>query len=747
MRRSPPCLASQTRCAPAWHLFCARHRHGGPCRVDHSYRVGGLQILPRHFPKLDRAAAAVVVIRSTNGVSVLGHDGQAAVLNAFSSSLNQTVWNFEPGKPQIGGLEVDGYTTLVCRVQKAVLCAVLMSAMQVAAMGKAGETEGRKLFISPHEEAAIILIQASASNSMRYLRFVDHINDGIDTALAKARSAAKCPRLPDEVANTEEFLDDVDYQDSMGSWGPGQPCHPDFTATQTGLGMFTKEALEGVEHDLEQMDMIAMPIALGVLAFVLRSWRLMLLPCICIGTAAALSFGVIMLPVSYVTQIISFAPSVMMSCTVAMSIDYSLFLLSRYQEEVVQRGQDIEDAVHAMLCSAGHTVLVSGVTLMVCWLGLAFFPVTLLSSAGLAASFAILAAIVVNLCLTPVLIFTFPTFFYHGLLTDAEKTGALAQLCCGGGARARGGRTPKVPVDELHTALRSSDGSDLGGSSTDTYSGDLLAPETLLENDTERRFYRLGKAIISCRWAIVLLFAAATVPMLITGMKLKYAISLNQMTPRNSVASQSFDYLQDTFGAGNAFAYTLIVLPPEGQTIMSEQFFAETSKVVAKIAQGENRPAGTNIGTGRDATWPTVTAAGIVVLPNLSPPPPAPLPAKSCEDGSHPYTRQFCKAGGLRAQNSSKICINAGCCWNSTNLFAYHCFEHGSRPPTPPAKPSGAGGTAMWAAVQAWQFCKNHPEKLCDSLVAELGPILEYTFDEFVAPVRTNLHVFHVLVG
>jgi uncharacterized membrane protein YdfJ with MMPL/SSD domain len=72
------------------------------------------------------------------------------------------------------------------------------------------------------------------------------------------------------------------------------------------------------------------------------------------------------------------------------------------QEEVVQRGLALEAAVHATLCCAGHTVLVSGVTLMICWLGLVFFPVTLLSSAGLAAAMAILSCIVVNLSLTPV---------------------------------------------------------------------------------------------------------------------------------------------------------------------------------------------------------------------------------------------------------------------------------------------------------------------------------------------------------
>jgi hypothetical protein len=33
------------------------------------------------------------------------------------------------------------------------------------------------------------------------------------------------------------------------------------------------------------------------------------------------------------------------------------------------------------------------------------------------------------------LLLTFPGFFYHGLLRDTQRTGKLAALCCGGGAR------------------------------------------------------------------------------------------------------------------------------------------------------------------------------------------------------------------------------------------------------------------------------------------------------------------------
>ena len=40
-----------------------------------------------------------------------------------------------------------------------------------------------------------------------------------------------------------------------GSWA--EPCNPMLTAEQTGLGMFTQEALDGVEHDLEKMDSVS----------------------------------------------------------------------------------------------------------------------------------------------------------------------------------------------------------------------------------------------------------------------------------------------------------------------------------------------------------------------------------------------------------------------------------------------------------------------------------------------------------
>ena len=137
-----------------------------------------------------------------------------------------------------------------------------------------------------------------------------------------------------------------------------------------------------------------------------------------------------MYPVSNAMSVIAFAPSLMMSCTIAMvcptspacpwltphqSIDYSLFLLSRLLEEL-RRGRDFESSVAAMLSHAGHIVLVSGLTLSACFMSLTLFPIDLLRSIGIGCALGILFAVIVNLTFTPALLFLFPKFWSGAII-------------------------------------------------------------------------------------------------------------------------------------------------------------------------------------------------------------------------------------------------------------------------------------------------------------------------------------------
>ena len=101
-------------------------------------------------------------------------------------------------------------------------------------------------------------------------------------------------------------------------------------------------------------------------------------------------------------QITQFTPSIMMSLTLGMGIDYTLFLLSRYLEVKNDKAR----AVRHMIQHAGRVVIMSGFTLICTFLGLTFLPLQMLKSVGIGAAISIGCALIVNLTLVPALLHT-----------------------------------------------------------------------------------------------------------------------------------------------------------------------------------------------------------------------------------------------------------------------------------------------------------------------------------------------------
>merc|ERR1719162_2944092 len=93
----------------------------------------------------------------------------------------------------------------------------------------------------------------------------------------------------------------------------------------------------------------------------------------------------IMYPISAKMTTATTAPALMIAIALAMSIDYSLFLLTRFNDEV-DSGRRPVDAVDIALRTSGRIVLVSGVTLLLCFLMMLCLPVIFISSMGVCAS-------------------------------------------------------------------------------------------------------------------------------------------------------------------------------------------------------------------------------------------------------------------------------------------------------------------------------------------------------------------------
>lgn len=100
------------------------------------------------------------------------------------------------------------------------------------------------------------------------------------------------------------------------------------------------------------MDLIALPIALLILSYFVRSFRLILVPVCSVAIAGCLTFAALY-AASYTTIVPTFVPSVAMSLLIGLNVDYSLFICSRLVEELRYQTVPIELALSMTLQTSG----------------------------------------------------------------------------------------------------------------------------------------------------------------------------------------------------------------------------------------------------------------------------------------------------------------------------------------------------------------------------------------------------------
>jgi putative drug exporter of the RND superfamily len=152
-----------------------------------------------------------------------------------------------------------------------------------------------------------------------------------------------------------------------------------------------------VERDLRRAEAISIPVTLLLLIVVFGSVIAAGLP-LTIGIASILGTFLILRILASLTQVSIFSLNLTTALGLGLAIDYSLFILSRYREEV-RGGMAPHDAVVRSVSTAGRTVAFSAVTVAISLGALLIFPLSFLRSfayAGVAVvGFAALSALVV----------------------------------------------------------------------------------------------------------------------------------------------------------------------------------------------------------------------------------------------------------------------------------------------------------------------------------------------------------------
>ncbi|SOD64497.1 putative drug exporter of the RND superfamily [Streptomyces zhaozhouensis] len=164
-----------------------------------------------------------------------------------------------------------------------------------------------------------------------------------------------------------------------------------------GEAQVAVETNEQTQRDLLRAELIIAPVVMVILVLVFRGLVAAALP-LAIAAVAVPGTTLILYLLTLVTDVSFLAMNVTIGLGLGLSIDYSLFVVSRYREELA-RGLPVPDALGAALATAGRTVAFSALTVMLSLAGLLVFPLYFLRSfayAGMAVTlFAAAAALVV----------------------------------------------------------------------------------------------------------------------------------------------------------------------------------------------------------------------------------------------------------------------------------------------------------------------------------------------------------------
>ncbi|CAN3127236.1 SSD domain-containing protein [Mycobacterium sp. smrl_JER01] len=165
-----------------------------------------------------------------------------------------------------------------------------------------------------------------------------------------------------------------------------------------GTAMVNVQITEHSQRDLLIMESLAIPLSFLVLVWVFGGLVAAALP-VAIGGMAILGALAVLRLVTFATDVSIFALNLATAMGLALAIDYTLLILSRYRDELAA-GAEPGDAVRRTITTAGRTVLFSATTVALSMSAMVLFPMHFLKSfayAGVATvAFAAAAAVVVT---------------------------------------------------------------------------------------------------------------------------------------------------------------------------------------------------------------------------------------------------------------------------------------------------------------------------------------------------------------
>jgi RND superfamily putative drug exporter len=195
--------------------------------------------------------------------------------------------------------------------------------------------------------------------------------------------------------------------------------------TCTGYVPFEHDIERACERDLIHAELLSLPLALIVLLYVFRTFVAALLP-VGIGALSVVGGIALVLGLSRHVDMASYTINICSLVGTGVAIDYSLFTVSRYREELAS-GKSYEDALVRTMATAGRVVAFSGIAVATGFGGLLFFEGSYLSGLGVGGGVVVALSVVFALTFLPALLAVLGSRIHAGRI-GRKTAGGLGGL-------------------------------------------------------------------------------------------------------------------------------------------------------------------------------------------------------------------------------------------------------------------------------------------------------------------------------
>ncbi|CAK0906984.1 unnamed protein product [Prorocentrum cordatum] len=210
-------------------------------------------------------------------------------------------------------------------------------------------------------------------------------------------------RVPERLKKvSEEFV--TTMQVAIDEMNDMQPSHG-LSISLTGLMTLDVALQETLIEEIPVHELSTIWLPFCILAYALRSPRMLLLAMIPMPIEILISFGLVYFA-SLKTVVLFYALMMMLMMCTSLSFDYALFMLTRYAEERAA-GEPVDRAIVTVISQGGRVVVVSGIVLIIAWGSMAGLPVPF-NTFSLSSCTMIAVCVLVQLTFVPSLLAIMP---------------------------------------------------------------------------------------------------------------------------------------------------------------------------------------------------------------------------------------------------------------------------------------------------------------------------------------------------